>query len=161
MATKDYSSKQESMVAKYLGWKTVVGSGARDFHYGDLIDLEWLGECKTHMKKQDRIVFYKKHWEKLPEEAMFHHKNPVLIVDDGTQRINKTYCLFINRFDTVGDAEEFGVIVPVEYSDSDVNIRLDADKLDDTILYSVRKFDPNFKLYICSISKFKDMLENG
>lgn len=40
MATKDYSSKQESMVAEYLGWKTVVGSGARDFHYGDIIDLE-------------------------------------------------------------------------------------------------------------------------
>lgn len=159
MATKDYSSKQESTVADYLGWKTVVGSGARDFHYGDVMDLEWLGECKTHIRKQKQIKFLKQHWEKLKEEALFHHKNPILIVDNGTQRIVDTYCLFTNRFDTICTLEQSDEIIQIEHKD--VNIILSTDKLNVSNIYSVTGFDSVFTVYICSLAKFKDMLENG
>lgn len=159
MATKDYSSKQESMVAEYLGWKTVVGSGARDFHYGDIVDLEWLGECKTHIRRQKQIKFLKQHWEKLKEEALFHHKNPVLITDNGTQHLVDTYCLFKTRFDTVDIMETLGEIIQIEYKD--VNIILQTDELNVSKMYSVKGFDPIFTVYICSVAKFKDMLENG
>lgn len=91
--TKELSSKQETMIAKYLDWNVVSGSGARSFHPGDIVSDDYLGECKTHMTKQSKIVFYRDFWDKIKNEAMSQFKTPVLFVDNGTQTIEFTYCV--------------------------------------------------------------------
>lgn len=94
MATKDFSTKQERSIADYLDWEVVPGSGARNFHPGDIRCERFLGECKTHMSESSKIVFYREVWDKIKNEAMSQMKIPVLFVDDGTQKINRTWCLF-------------------------------------------------------------------
>ena len=81
------------MIAEYLGWKTVAASGARDFHKGDIVSDEWLGECKTHMKEVERYTFDYAVYQKVADEAMSKFKKPILFVDDGTQKIESTYVL--------------------------------------------------------------------
>lgn len=94
MATKDYSNKQEKMIADYLGWRVVAGSGAAPCHPGDIIGDEWLGECKTHEKSNQPILFKQDVWEKIVEEANKEHRSPVLFTDDGSQKSNRTWCIF-------------------------------------------------------------------
>ena len=90
---KFFSAKQESMVAKYMGWKVVSGSGSRPFAPGDVNSYNFLVECKTHNDEQDNIVFYKKHWVKITEEARSKHQYPVLVVDNGTQLAKNTWVM--------------------------------------------------------------------
>lgn len=97
MATKDYSKVQESMVADFLGWEVVSGSGAAACHPGDVISEDWLGECKTHVKPGQKIFFSKSVWKKICDESMVKRRYPVLFTDDGSQRANKTWCLFSYR----------------------------------------------------------------
>lgn len=94
MATKDYSNKQEKMIADYLNWKVVSGSGAAPCVPGDVISYSWLGECKTHTSEKEDITFLDSWWQKIKEEAVVKHRNPVLCVDNGTQKSNCTWCLF-------------------------------------------------------------------
>lgn len=94
MGTKEFSSKQETKVACFLGWDVVSGSGARDCHPGDIMSDDWLGECKTHEKPGHTIVFWLKVWDKICEEAMAKHRYPLLIVDDGSQNLCKTWVMF-------------------------------------------------------------------
>lgn len=94
MSTKDYSSKQESMIADYLGWKVVAGSGAAKCHPGDIIGDGWLGECKTHQTTGHNIFFSQSVWKKILEEANKEHRSPVLFTDDGSQKSNRTWCIF-------------------------------------------------------------------
>lgn len=91
--TKYYSSIQEKAVADALGWKTVSASGSRPGHPGDVISDEWLVECKTHVKQQNKITFKLDVWDKLVIEATSVFKYPVLIVDDGSQKLSNTWCL--------------------------------------------------------------------
>lgn len=155
MSTKDFSNKQENLVAKYLGWKTVVGSGARDFHYGDVISSSWLGECKTHVSKQSSVVFNKNHWVKISDESVFHHRNPALIVDDGTQDISNTYVVFKYQFDGLSTHEL------VTFEPISVNIRVNPKTISTSTIYVVSGFDSYSNVYICSIELFKELLENG
>lgn len=97
MATKDFSSKQEKMVASVLGWKVVAGSGAAACHPGDVISDMWLGECKTHLKPGQKICFKQDVWEKIKDEAYVKHRFPVLFTDDGTQNEKTTWCLCLAR----------------------------------------------------------------
>lgn len=94
MATKDFSGKQEKLIASFLGWNVVSGSGARACYPGDIIGDEWLGECKTHETSNKSIFFSQKVWEKIVDEATAKHRKPVLFVDDGSQTIDKTWCIF-------------------------------------------------------------------
>lgn len=94
MDTKKFSRIQETTIAKYLGWKVVSGSGARDCHPGDVKSDEWLGECKTHTQAGINIKFVYTVWKKICAEAESQFKVPVLFVDDGSQRLDKTWCLF-------------------------------------------------------------------
>jgi len=89
--TKEFSNRQETMVAKYMGWKVVAGSGARPFTPGDVFNEHFLVECKTHTEEQPKIVFYRDHWKKISEEARAKNRNPILIVDNGTQRSQNTW----------------------------------------------------------------------
>lgn len=94
MSTKDFSSKQERKFADLMGWSTVAASGARDFHAGDVRNQEWLGECKTHVDPGHKISFKLSVWSKLEKEARSEFKYPVYIVDDGSQDMKKTWCMF-------------------------------------------------------------------
>lgn len=93
-STKYYSSIQESLIAKYLDWDVVTGSGARDCHPGDIVSNEWLGECKTHVSAGKKITFNWDVWNKISNEASAKFRFPVLFVDDGSQKLANTWCLF-------------------------------------------------------------------
>ena len=93
-STKYFSCKQEKLVAGVMGWRTVSASGARNFHPGDVKSSMWLGECKTHKSETPNICFYQLHWDKIITEAEQDHKDPVLIVDNGTQSIEGTWVMF-------------------------------------------------------------------
>lgn len=93
MNNKYFSNRQEKMIASYLGWKQVVGSGSRPFTPGDVNEYNWLGECKTHDTEKSSIVFLKRHWLKICEEAYAKHKFPILFTDNGTQLANNTWVM--------------------------------------------------------------------
>lgn len=97
MTNKEASSKQEKMVADFLGWRVVTGSGARPFTPGDVNSDHFLVECKTHVEEQDNIVFQKKHWEKISIESRTVNKYPALIVDNGTQKSKNTWVMIPKR----------------------------------------------------------------
>ena len=101
---KQFSSKQERTVADALGWSVVGGSGARLTEVGDVRSDEWLCECKTHTSPNHAIAFNLSVWAKLRNEAAAKFKYPVLIVDDGSQLLSRTWCMFrLNVFDLVKD----------------------------------------------------------
>lgn len=123
-STKVYSSKQENMIASYLGWKVVTGSGSRDCHPGDIVSDSWMCECKTHMEPGHKIVFLSSVWNKISEEASSKFKYPVLFVDDGSQKIENTWCLFKYR------SVCLDTIRVLSYpSNIDKNINFDSDKM--------------------------------
>lgn len=93
-STKHYSEIQERMVASYLGWKRVTGSGARPGHPGDVAGEYFLCECKTHTLPNRPLVFDFGVWDKIAEEAKSQFKRPALIVDDGSQIPETTWVLF-------------------------------------------------------------------
>lgn len=97
MTNKEASYRQEHMVANFLGWKVVTGSGSRPFRPGDVQNDNYLVECKTHITKQKSTVFYKKHWDKIVKESRSVNKYPALIVDDGTQRAENTWVMLPKR----------------------------------------------------------------
>lgn len=99
-ATKVYSTRQERMVADYLGWETVPASGARDFTPGDVRSSRFLGECKTHVTKVPRIQIMFDVWAKLDAEAMSQMRIPVLFVDNGTQKEDNTWAVIPATFAT-------------------------------------------------------------
>ena len=92
--TKYYSSIQERKVADYLGWNVVSGSGSRSFYPGDIISDSCIGECKTHTEHTEYIEFKRDVWNKIESEATSRFKYPVLIVDDGSQILSHTWCMF-------------------------------------------------------------------
>jgi hypothetical protein len=94
MSTKDYSDKQEKMIAEYLDWHQVSGSGARPHSTGDVESSEWLGECKTHVKPGQKIFFDSSIWKKIAEEALAKFKSPAYFVDDGSQKESRTWVIF-------------------------------------------------------------------
>lgn len=93
MTNKEASAKQEKMVADFMGWDVVSGSGARPFAPGDVKNDYYLVECKTHVDEKNNIIFYKKHWIKILTESQSIHKYPALIVDNGTQKSQNTWVM--------------------------------------------------------------------
>ena len=73
--TRSYSKKQESKVAKDIGGKRVINSGATAFAKGD-VNLEslMLIECKTKMSPSKTITIHKDWLVKNNEEAVFMGK---------------------------------------------------------------------------------------
>ena len=92
-STKYYSSRQERMIADYLGWSVVSGSGARAFNPGDVRSADFLGECKTFTEPSDTIFCYHRVWTKICDEATSIMRCPVLFVDNGTQLARNTWCV--------------------------------------------------------------------
>lgn len=93
MTNKEASYKQEHMVADYMEWSVVSGSGSRPFKPGDITSDYFLVECKTHIQPQDTIVFKKAHWDKIQIESQSTYKRPLLVTDDGTQKSDHTWVM--------------------------------------------------------------------
>ena len=130
MSTKDFSSVQEKNIADSLGWDVVSGSGSRHLSPGDVISDKWLGECKTHVTPGQMIAFLESVWEKLQEEADSRFKFPVLFVDDGSQDLEKTWCMM--RFAPMSDYMELDPPSSVRSFDSSVSFKHD-------IVYRIHK----------------------
>lgn len=80
--TRYYSKKQETKVAKTLGFKAQPNSGATAFAKGDLIDANLLIECKTLTKKQKQRTIEKEWLTKLQEEQLSMGRNLSALVFD-------------------------------------------------------------------------------
>ena len=128
MSTKDYSNAQEYMIANFLGWDKVAGSGAADFHAGDVVSDKFLGECKTHEIPGSKVVFRQDVWKKISDEAMVFSRKPVLFADDGSQSWRRTYCLVKKPVDMsfLPKKEFFVVNYNVNYKKQ---LNFDPDKL--------------------------------
>lgn len=60
-STKYFSTKQEQVIAKNIGGKTVPGSGSPHFYGGDVITNDFLIEAKTTTKPKESFSI-KKEW---------------------------------------------------------------------------------------------------
>lgn len=168
MSTKDYSSRHEHMIADYLNWKVVSGSGAAPCVPGDVISYSWLGECKTHTSVQDDITFLDTWWQKIKEEAVVKWRKPVLFVDNGTQKSTNTWCLFpLSALDGKDWTPESLKIkknaVNVKFNHLEMrrtyrNLNVDGDTL--IVLTSkIGKSDPNEMIGILPLEVFGSLFE--
>ena len=126
MNNKTFSSRQEKMVADYMGWKVVSGSGARPFDPGDVVNSQCLVECKTHDTEQANIVFKKKHWEKISLEARSKNRYPILITDNGTQKSTNTWVLTSVRFVGNGDTNRIDGLVNTSSKGTTITFKHDS-----------------------------------
>lgn len=151
MKTKKECSKlQEKTVADALDWRVTAGSGARPLFPGDIYGENWLGECKTHTEPGHKLLFNWKVWDKICEEASSARKFPVLVVDDGSQRLDRTWCMYLMVFDTT---------IPVVDSDMSVdkaNISFKLGDLADNTIYRIVR--GNQRLGISSFSVFQELV---
>ena len=92
-STKEYSKKQEKMIADELGGYPVGLSGAGPANPGDVRTYDWLVECKTHTAPGHSIFFDIDVWKKIESESLGIHRKTVLVVDDGSQLAENTWCL--------------------------------------------------------------------
>lgn len=147
MTKKEASDKQEKLVASFLDWDQVRGSGCRPTHTGDVESDTWLGECKTHVKPGNKIKFDVKIWNKIVDEACAKFKKAAYFVDDGSQDINNTFVVFPRS----------GITAPLIFDNrSNTNTLIfDRDSVDDR-LYEV-KLGKLF-LHFCKISTFKEVM---
>ena len=144
---KYYSNLQESKIASALGWKQVSGSGSRPFAPGDIKSNNWLGECKTHMKPDQPILFYFDVWDKIVDEASSQFRNPVLFVDDGSQKLSNTYCLI--------DISNYGISVDTLTEVNSKSIRYSNTNESLTFIRN------NKILCIMDFNSFKEFIELG
>ena len=159
-ATKFYSNKQESLIADYLGWKRTSGSGARPFQKGDIYSDDFLGECKTHTKSQADVAFMLLDWRKLLIEAKGASRKPILFSDNGTQKLDATFCMIDRKFSDVRNVIQQKDI-PAITSVYLTKIRFNADALKyllgDHSAFSVDT--DNMNLVIMPLVVFKRMLD--
>lgn len=126
--TKYYSNKQETAIAHDLDWDVVSGSGARPVTPGDIISDDWLGECKTHTSPNHSILFDTAVWKKITDEAMMKHRKPALFVDDGSQKLSKTWVVcYLHSI----DASQLMLFPYEEFKAVRKNITFNGDKAAD------------------------------
>lgn len=154
MSTKLYSNKQERTVAEYLDWRQVSGSGSRPTVTGDIEGAEWLGECKTHTSPGHRIEFLIKTWDKIIDEASTKFKQACYIVDDGSQKIENTWVMFLAQ----AVSSRFTVVeypYPIYKSTTFEHLEMKARTPENTI------YQLHFGAYdvmICSLVTFSNLL---
>ena len=78
--TRFYSKKQEDKVAKSLGGRRNLNSGATMFDKGDVSLDNWLLECKTKTTPSGSISIKKEWIQKNKEESLFMGKDYEAIV---------------------------------------------------------------------------------
>lgn len=72
--TRYYSKLQEKNLAKKIGGKQIINSGATMFQKGDVVDDRWLFEAKTVTKPQKSFSIKKEWIEKNIREKSFMGK---------------------------------------------------------------------------------------
>ena len=73
--TRSFSKKQESKVAKDVGGKRTLNSGATPWQKSDILTEQFAIECKTKTTSSKSISIKKEWIEKLKEESLFMGKN--------------------------------------------------------------------------------------
>ena len=102
--TKYFSNKQEKDVAKQIGGKTVIASGALWHASSDVRNKQYLVECKTTEKSFYTIT--SKAWEKICKEAVNDgFRDPLLVVDLHNNHKERYVCFPFNLlpFDVAGN----------------------------------------------------------
>nr|DAK89610.1 MAG TPA: hypothetical protein [Caudoviricetes sp.] len=156
LTNKEASTRQENMIANYLGWHIVPGSGSRHGYPGDIFNDEWLGECKTHINETKNVKFYWEHWHKISNEALSRFKTPILFCDNGSQRSSSTLCLLKPIFN---DLVKINDISGLSFNKSSLSVDLDdtLKKLSapDTMITFKRN---NIEYGITTLSNFKSFI---
>lgn len=152
--TKYYSDKQEKLVANYMSedddiWCQVKGSGSRPNFPGDVLSKDWLAECKTHTTPNKPIIFVFRVWDKIYYEASGIFKKPVLVTDDGSQRLEKTYCMVC-----LGRKPKH--VTCTDYSDKS-SYRETVNNIEKRNGIKYITYKDQF-LLICSLSVFKELI---
>lgn len=94
MATRDFSKKQETTVAKYIDGKTTPNSGATGFSKGDILTQDTIVECKTKTKPSETHSIKKEWIETLKKECVsMGYLYWALVLDFGTQELKDQYAL--------------------------------------------------------------------
>lgn len=137
--TKFYSTKQEKLIAKELGGYPIGGSGAAPCAPGDVRTYDWLVECKTHTEPDHSIFFSASVWSKIKNEATGMHRKPVLIVDDGSQTVSRTWCLCKSSHLNLGNAITVDLPVAVKK-----NITCKHDKLSANLKAESKRYIGDF-----------------
>lgn len=158
MATKDFSSKQEKMIADYLGWSVVSGSGAAACFPGDVISDEWLGECKTHVERGQKILFNKKVWDKICDEAMVKRRFPVLFTDDGSQKSGKTWCLFASKHLDFSECRPVMPLCLCKLHGQGKNISFDHSEMLDLYNQEQKEFPERIQVFLGSWNTKEDVV---
>ena len=78
--TKTFANKQEKLIAKKLGGKQTINSGAIPTMPGDIYLGENLIDVKS-AKTSKQIIVSEKMLQKLESDANLKHKNPVLLLN--------------------------------------------------------------------------------
>ena len=167
-ATKEFSTKQEKLIASLLDGKVVPASGARPTNPGDVSSWEWLAECKTHVEPGHTIMFNHDVWKKICDEAMAVHRKPVLIVDNGSQKEKFTWCLC--RPFNIDRSRLLELDFPVAVKK---NASAKHDKLNDVMTTAIKPYVGAFYIggyyslkwddedvVILPLSTFKEVLDN-
>lgn len=83
--TRFYSNKQEKQVAKAIGGRQTINSGATNFSKGDVQSDLFLIECKTKVSSSKSMVI-QKDWILKNEEEAFAMRKPysALAIDFGS-----------------------------------------------------------------------------
>ena len=167
MNNKYFSDRQEKMIASYLGWKQVAGSGSRPFTPGDVSAYQFLGECKTHDEEKPNIVFFKNHWLKICEEAAAKHRFPVLFKDNGTQRAENTWVMtplslfdptIVNIIDGLKNTSRKGNSLTFNLSDTK-SLYKENSASDKFNVFKIRWEDRD--VAVMPLSTFRDFLEEN
>lgn len=166
--TKYYSDKQEKIVAKSLGGYQIGGSGAAPTAPGDVKTYEWLVECKTHTKPDQNIYFDANVWTKICNEATATFRKPVLVVDDGSQKESKMWCLC--KASDLNKSNLLVVNFPVAVRK---NVTAKHDKLKDSLTLSTKRYIGEFyqggvfeltwcgeEVNVLPLSLFKEVFNN-
>jgi hypothetical protein len=94
MATRDYSSKQEKVVAEYLQGKQQPNSGATGFAKGDVIANDTVIECKTKTKEAAAHSIKKEWIHTLKKECIsMGYMYWAIVFDFGTQELKDQYAV--------------------------------------------------------------------
>lgn len=101
--TRQVSSNQEKQIAKVLGAKRTLNSGAGKFDKGDLHTENWLIEAKTCMEPKKSFSIKKEWLTKMKDEQYANNKMYSSLCFDFGDNSGRYYIIDENLFQCVID----------------------------------------------------------